>query len=355
MFHASADNVDDLMRAVFTRLLSQHRDNNRVSSNKGKSTEIFGALLRLTNPRGRLGRSVERSRIYSAIGELTWYLSASRELAHIAHYISAYTECSDDKQTLAGAYGPRIFHPDRGRDDGVFSDEWHRIIDLLKRRPGSRNAVIQLYNNEDGQRAGLDIPCTCTLHFAIRRNRLDLHVHMRSNDAFLGLPHDIFAFTMVQEIAARELGVELGKYHHSVASLHLYDDDPEKKVRARTRAQSYLDEGLFEKVFMPAMPMGDPWPSIRALLSAERELRANLENYVPPSGLPPYWEDLATLLRVHAVVKADRPNDELKQLLAGLHFEGYQLYIRDRISRRKERPAISDLFDGNADHDQRGS
>jgi thymidylate synthase len=170
-----------------------------------------------------------------------------------------------------------------------------------------------------------------------------MHVHMRSNDAFLGLPHDIFAFTMMQEIAARELGIEIGKYHHSVASLHLYDDDPEGKVRARTRAQRYLEEGLFEKVPMPAMPAGDPWPSIRSLLSAERA-------YGPPVGLPPYWEDLATLLRVHAVARSGGSNDELRRLLAGLHFEGYQLYILDRIAKRGERPAIGDLFDGSADH-----
>lgn len=92
MFHASADNIDDLMRAVFSRLLSESRDNNRVESTKGKSTEVFGALLRLTNPRGRLGRSVDRSRIYSAIGELTWYLSGSNELEHVEHYIPAYRE-----------------------------------------------------------------------------------------------------------------------------------------------------------------------------------------------------------------------------------------------------------------------
>lgn len=350
MFHASADNIDDLMRAVFARLLSDSRDNNRVVSNKGSSTEIFGALLRLTNPRGRLGRSVDRSRIYSAIGELTWYLSGSNELAHIAHYITAYREFSEDNETLAGAYGPRIFDRARGRKDGLFDDEWHRVIKLLKTRRGSRNAVIQLYSNEDGRKAGKDIPCTCTLHFAIRRNRLELHVHMRSNDAFLGLPHDIFAFTMMQEIAARELGVELGRYHHSVASLHLYDDNPETEIFSRTRAQSYLEEGLFEKVLMPAMPAGDPWPSIRALLAAERDLRLNLESYVPPSDLPPYWDDLASLLRVHSVARAGRSNDELKKLLAGLHFEGYQLYIKDRIARRKEPPAVGDLFDGGADH-----
>lgn len=350
MFHASADNIDDLMRPVFARLLSNSRDNNRVISKKGSSTEIFGALLRLTNPRGRLGRSVDRSRIYSAIGELIWYLAGSNELAHIAHYITAYREFSEDEETLAGAYGPRIFDRARGFRDGEFDDEWHRIIKLLRTRCGSRNAVIQLYSNEDGRKAGKDIPCTCTLHFAIRRRRLELHVHMRSNDAFLGLPHDIFAFTMMQEIAARELGVELGRYHHSVASLHLYDDDHEGKILARTRAQKYVEEGLFEKVSMPAMPTGDPWPAIRTLLAVERNLRLNLESYVPPTNLHPYWADLASLLRVHSVARAGGSNEELKKLLAGLHFEGYQLYIKDRIARREEPPAIGDLFEGGTGH-----
>ena len=348
MFHASADNIDDLMRAVFTRLLSQSRDNNRVEATKGNSTEVFGALLRLTNPRGRLGRSVARSRAFSAIGELTWYLSGSDELAHIEHYIPAYREFSDDKNTLAGAYGPRIFDPARAQGDGTFDDEWNRVIALLKDRAGSRNAVIQIYANKDGRAAGLDIPCTCMLQFAIRRERLEMHVHMRSNDAFLGLPHDIFAFTMLQEIAARELGIEIGKYYHSVASLHLYDDAPKGGLQYRTKAQNYLDEGMFEKVPMPRMPKGDPWLSIRTLLLAERQMRQDLSAYKPPAGLDPYWEDLATLLKVHAV--AHGTENELDPLLDGIHFKGYRLYIQDRIARRKQRAAVGDLFNGSAKH-----
>lgn len=350
MFHASADNIDDLMRAVFVRLLSDNRDNNRVVSNKGSSTEVFGALLRLSNPLGRLGRSVARSKVFSAIGELTWYLSGSNELAHIEHYIPAYRDFSDDKKILAGAYGPRIFAPARAQGYGVFDDEWNRVITLLKDRAGSRNAVIQIYSNQDGRAAKMDIPCTCTLQFAIRRNRLEMHVHMRSNDAFLGLPHDIFAFTMLQEIAARELDVEMGSYHHSVASLHLYDDDLNGKLQPRTEAQKYLDEGLFEKVPMPRMPKGDPWPSIRALLLAERQMRLDLSAYMPPADLPPYWQDLATLLRVHSIARGTQ--EELTPLLDGVHFNGFRLYIQDRMARRKNRVVMSDLFDAGAEHAQ---
>ena len=49
-----------------------------------------------------------------------------------------------------------------------------------------------------------DIPCTVSLQFLIRENKLHLFVNMRSNDVFLGLPHDIFCFTMIQEIIANQ-------------------------------------------------------------------------------------------------------------------------------------------------------
>ena len=60
---------------------------------------------------------------------------------------------------------------------------------------------------------------------------------MRSNDAFKGLPHDVFCFTMLQEIFARTLGVHVGVYKHAVGSLHLYDKD-------RQKANQYLKEGI---------------------------------------------------------------------------------------------------------------
>jgi thymidylate synthase len=182
-------------------------------------------------------------------------------------------------------------------------DEWQRVIETLRETPDSRNAVIQIYANEDGKkrepdnRRSKDIPCTCTLHFVIRRKKLHLHVHMRSNDAHWGMPHDIFSFTMLQEIAARELDVELGSYQHSVASLHLYDDKNE--LRPRTDAQNFLDEGLFDEVPMPAIPAGDPWPAIREVLRAEAQIRAGNIDYEPTEELDAYWLDFIILLRVN--------------------------------------------------------
>ena len=91
---------------------------------------------------------------------------------------------------------------------------------------------------------------------------------MRSNDAYLGLPHDVFSFTMFQEIVARMLGVEMGDYTHFAGSLHLYDEHQEEVT-------NFLDEGwqATEGAAMPPMPAGDPWPSIGVFLRAESAIR----------------------------------------------------------------------------------
>ena len=60
--------------------------------------------------------------------------------------------------------------------------------------------------------------------------------NMRSNDAFLGLPHDFFSFTMIQEVLARTVNLEIGVYKHVVGSLHLYEENIEQ-------AEQFITEG----------------------------------------------------------------------------------------------------------------
>jgi thymidylate synthase len=68
-----------------------------------------------------------------------------------------------------------------------------------------------------------DVPCTLTWQFFIRDEKLELHVNMRSNDVWLGLPYDLFNFTSIQRHLAARLDVGIGDYYHHVGSLHLYE------------------------------------------------------------------------------------------------------------------------------------
>ena len=105
------------------------------------------------------------------------------------------------------------------------------ILSLLRKKPTSRQAVINTFSAEDLIKEYKDVRRTCTIQFLIRRGQLDAITHMRSNDAFLGLPHDVFAFTFLQEIFSKCLKVKLGTYKHAVGNLHIYDSDCAKVRR----------------------------------------------------------------------------------------------------------------------------
>lgn len=305
-----AKTLDDLLRAVLAKLLTTR---NRVTPTRGAATEFIGVLLELTNPRARLSRTETKGRLFSSLGELLWYLAGSKNVNFISYYVSRYRAESDDGRTVHGGYGPRFFGM-RGHN------QVRNVLRLLKKRRSSRRAVIQLFDAADISRKHKEIPCTCTLQFMIRRGRLHMVTHMRSNDAFVGLPHDVFAFTMLQEIFARTLGVELGSYRHAVGSLHLYKRD-------RANARDYLKEGWQATIAMPRMPRGNPWPQLRKLVRAEAAIRSGKS--VRLGAFDSYWGDLARLLMIYRRFK-DRNSVSIVRLKREMAARIYDPYIEDK-------------------------
>jgi len=123
-----------------------------------------------------------------------------------------------DGGAFHGAYGPRT------------AAQFPRVIERLKSDRYSRRAVVTIWDPvHDLFRERLhDYPCTMTLEYAIRNDKLIALTHMRSNDVWLGLAYDAFVFTQVQITIARILGVEPGRYIHHASSLHLYETDLKK-------------------------------------------------------------------------------------------------------------------------------
>jgi len=246
-------------------------------------------LLVLENPRARLSSSESRGKVFSALGELLWYLSGSNLADHISYYIGRYKDDMESDGTIHGAYGPRLIRPDG-------TNQINNLVALLKSKPTSRRAVIQLFSADDLVGNYAEIPCTCTIQFLVRGKKLDALVSMRSNDAYWGLPHDIFAFTMIQELIARSLGLELGHYRHFVGSLHIYEEFLDA-------ARSYVDEGWQGRSAMPAMPIGSQFDNVTRLIEFERKVRTSRHAPTSVPTMPAYWMDLATLLRIFRATK----------------------------------------------------
>lgn len=131
-------------------------------------------------------------------------------MPRISPNFSAFLE-EDDK--FWGSYGDRIG-----------SQVMYAVNKLTKDRD-TRQAVITLWrpalDNTSGKR---DYPCTVALNYAIVNDRLEARTVMRSNDAWWGLPYDVFQFTQLQLTMARALGVQPGRYTHTAWSLHIYDE-----------------------------------------------------------------------------------------------------------------------------------
>lgn len=116
--------------------------------------------------------------------------------------------------TFHGAYGRRIYQ------------QVKEVINKLKNDRDSRQAVITLWSPLLDNMVNMkDYPCTVALHFSLYHDKLSMNVVMRSNDAWLGVPYDIFQFTQLQWSICHSLSVNPGKYTHTAWSLHLYETD----------------------------------------------------------------------------------------------------------------------------------
>ena len=317
--YLSAPTLDDLLRHVLNGISQRGWP---IRPTKGPAKELNGVLLELVNPRARISRTETRGKPFSCLGELLWYLSGTNELRFIQYYIRYYRAFADDDYVYGG-YGPRLFS---WRD----TNQLATVIALLRRKRQSRQAVVQLFDAHDITTPRKDVPCTCTLQFMIRGDRLHLITNMRSNDVHLGMPHDVFCFTMLQEIVARTLDVEIGTYKHMVGSLHLYDKNAPD-------AQTFLSEGWQStRITMPPMPMGDPWPAIRRVLDAERAIRTGRSTRPPRAALEAiddvdlYWPDLIRLLLVLKAKKA-KDSERLDSLRKSMVSDVYVPFIQSAL------------------------
>lgn len=116
-----------------------------------------------------------------------------------------------------GAYGERI------------GQQMEHVARKIMEDRATRQAVVTLWDPQYDNIVGKhDYPCTVSLGYRIRDGFLDAWTFMRSNDAWLGLPYDVFQFTQLQRTLARSLGAGFGTYTHTAASLHLYTGDLDK-------------------------------------------------------------------------------------------------------------------------------
>ncbi|TQM85211.1 thymidylate synthase [Saccharothrix saharensis] len=263
------------------------------------SSERLGVQYRLRRPSQRVPLvPARRLNIAFNLAEALWYLSGRDDLDFIGYYAPGMHKYSADGVRLTGtAYGRAIFGGD-GRPD-----QWRAVVDQLRDDPDSKRAVVQIFRGEELAVPGNpDVSCTLGVQFLVREGVLHAMAFMRANDAYRGMSSDVFSFTFLQELMARELGLRLGGYVHSVGSMHVYDSDARRAREVLADPAAAADPELP----FPEMPEGDNWPFVRRVLDLEEPLRLDrhrLDPDVDLNGLPDYWAQVLLVLELHRAVR----------------------------------------------------
>lgn len=186
-----------------------------------------------TAPRGQRTREIEHMtvQIVDPYDALCTGINAgqSRRIA-AAEALQLIGGFSDPKFAIKHAPALAAFTNEVGEFDGAYGPrlrvQYGRLVERLKSDRDTRQAVLSVWRAGDLlQLESKDYPCTLVLGFAIRRDRLNLSVCMRSNDVNWGFKNDIFQFTQLQCSIANLLGIQAGAYRHTAFSMHLYERD----------------------------------------------------------------------------------------------------------------------------------
>lgn len=300
----------------------------RTSSRGNDSLEVTDTSFRLTDPRQRLPFLERRAvNVVYNIAEALWYSAGRDDLDMIGYYAPGMGAYSADGKVLTGtAYGTKLFSPDR---EGV--TPWARVLELLRADPDTKRAVLAIYRAEElAVPDNPDVSCTLAGQFLLRQGRLHLTCYMRGNDAYMGMVSDVFAFTFLQEVAARELGVGLGHYTHHVGSMHVNDRDAKtvRRLLNEPRTPGYV----LPDPPLPTMDADTSMAVIAQVLEHEEALRTDRTGYTPDQvaalDLPSYWQQIVLLFEVYRQIKhTDAPVD-------AAHLEALDPAYRWLVARR---------------------
>lgn len=229
MYIIEGESFSEVFKKAIIEIL---RSGEEVSPRGSKTFELAPATLIIKDARKFLAMPRLRKGNYTfQLAEALWMLRGSNDLEEIAYYNRVWRnfEDKDELGILNGAYGERLRNW-----NGV--DQFLEVYEKLKKDPYSRQASMVIFDpdrdntlHEDGNYSK-DIPCTNYFNFQIRNGKLNMLTIMRSNDLHKGTIYDIPNFIIFQHVIAGWLNVEVGKYTHVAASLHIYENDVENFI-----------------------------------------------------------------------------------------------------------------------------
>ena len=120
---------------------------------------------------------------------------------------------------LGKVYGYQWRHWQTSRGEVI--DQISDVIEQIKNTPDSRRLIVSAWNPEDIPSMALP-PCHTLFQFYVNDGKLSCQLYQRSADIFLGVPFNIASYALLTHMIARETGLEVGEFVHTLGDAHIY-------------------------------------------------------------------------------------------------------------------------------------
>lgn len=219
-----------------------------VNDRTGVGTRsIFGYQMRFDLSAGFPAITTKKLAWKAVVGELLWILEGSTderrlaELTYCKHRVdlvgkSTIWTANADAQGRALGYVNNDFAKELGpvygaqwrKFNGIANGDWGAdqiqwILNQLRTNPDSRRLVLSAWNPNQLHEMALP-PCHAFTQFRVINGKLSCQMYQRSGDAFLGIPFNIASYSLLTHMLARDCGLEVGDFVHTIGDAHIYSN-----------------------------------------------------------------------------------------------------------------------------------
>lgn len=167
--------------------------------------------------------------------ELLWFLKGTPYITYLKENgVRIWNEWADENDWVGRIYGVQwrgwrkhywkdsyLIHSSKSLEID-YIDQLQNAIDTIKANPTDRRMLVTAWNPGELDEANLP-PCHYAYQFYVRQGKyLDIMVHQRSADLFLGVPFDIASYATLCHMVAYLTNLRPGILAFTFGDTHIY-------------------------------------------------------------------------------------------------------------------------------------
>jgi len=232
---------------------------------------VFGHQMRFDMTQGFPLVTTKKVHLKSIIYELLWFLAGDTNIKYLnEHGVTIWDEWANESGDLGPVYGAQWRSWKAANGETI--DQISRVIEQIKKNPGSRRLIVSAWNVGELEKMALP-PCHALFQFYVADGKLSCQLYQRSADTFLGVPFNIASYALLTMMIAQVTGLGLGEFVHTLGDAHLYLNHVEQAQLQLSREPRPLPtmklnssvRSIFDFKFEDFTLEGyDPHPAIKA-------------------------------------------------------------------------------------------